>query len=82
MWHRCSWRRSPLAPLHSCRADDSQTGEQLCQRSSHIVAKFPGLTTDFPTSVSGKRTENPQGSRLLEGIKKTLCTAGPRVKEQ
>ena len=46
------------------------TGEQLYQRSSHIVANVLESTTDFPTWGSGKRTENFQRNRFLVGIKK------------
>ena len=34
-------------------------------------------TTDFPTWGSGKRTENPQGNRLLEGTTKTCAHQDP-----
>ena len=61
MWHKSSWRRSPLAPPQSHEADDPQTGEQLNQRNSLTVVKVLGPTTDFQTRESGKGTENPQG---------------------
>ena len=46
------------------------------------MAKVLGPTKDFSTWRSGKRTENPQGNRLLEGTSKTLCGTGSRRKEQ
>ena len=49
VWHKSAWRRSPLAPLQRCWADDPHTGEQLYQRNSHTVVKFLGPTTDFLT---------------------------------
>ena len=54
-----------------------QNGEQLYQRSSCTVAKVLGPTTDFPTWGSGKRTENPQGNRLLEGTTKACVHQDP-----
>ena len=47
VWHKSSWRRSPVAPPQSHRADNPQTGEQLYQRSSHTVTKVLG-----PTKIS------------------------------
>ena len=40
---------------------NSQTGEQLYQRSSHAAVKVLSHTTDFPTWGFGKGTEYPQG---------------------
>ena len=60
VWHKSSWKRSPLAPPGSQQADDSQTGEQLYQRRSCTAGKVLGPTTDFPTWGSGKETGNPQ----------------------
>ena len=54
-----------------------QNGEQLYQRSSCTVAKVLGPTTDFSTWGSGKRTENPQGNRLLEGTIKPCVHQDP-----
>ena len=54
-----------------------QNGEQLYQRSSCTVAKVLGPTTDFPSWGSGKRTENPQGNRLLEGTTKACVHQDP-----
>ena len=39
---------------------DSQTGEQLYQRSSHTVVEVLGPTTDFTTWEYSEWTENPQ----------------------
>ena len=61
MWHKFFWRRSPLAPLQSCWADDPQTGEQLHQRSSRTFVQVLGSTTDFQTWGSSRGTEKPQG---------------------
>ena len=58
MWHKSSWRKSPLT---SCQADNPQTVKQLYQRGSHTIAKVVSPKTDFPTWGSGKGTENPQG---------------------
>ena len=66
--HKSSWRKSSLAPLYSHWAGDSQTGEQLYQRNSHIAAKVLGPKTDFPTWGSGKGTEYPQGIWLLRSV--------------
>ena len=68
LWYKPSWRRSPLAPPYSPWADDSQTAEQLYQRSSCTVKKVLGFTTDFPPWGSGKGTENPQGIWLLRPV--------------
>ena len=57
-WHKPSWRRSPFTPPMSCRADGSQTAAQLYQRNSRTVKKILGPTPDFPTTGSGKQTEN------------------------
>ena len=40
---------------------DSQTGEQLYQRSSHTAVGVLGPMTDFTTWEYSKWTENPQG---------------------
>ena len=61
LWHKPSWRRSPLTPPQSRLADNPRTEEQLYQRNSRTVKKVLGPTTDFPTLGSGKGTENPQG---------------------
>ena len=45
VWNKSSCGRSPLVPPYSNWADDSQTEEQLYQRSSHTVAKVLGTTT-------------------------------------
>ena len=55
MWHKPSWRRSPLAPSYSHWADNPQTAKQLYQRNSHTVKKVLGHTTDFPTGDLAKR---------------------------
>ena len=68
LWHKPSWRRSPLTPLKSRQADNPQTEEQLYQRYSHTVKKVLGPTTDFPTLGSGKGTENPQGICLWRPV--------------
>ena len=68
LWHKPSWRRSPLAPPYSPWADDPQTAEQLYQRSSCTVKKVLGFTTDFPPWGSGEGTENPQGIWLLKPV--------------
>ena len=60
MWHKPSWRRSPLAPTQNCWADDPQNAEQLYQGNSCTVKKVLGPTTDFRIWGSGKGTENPQ----------------------
>ena len=54
VWHKSSWRRSPLSPPDSHQANDPQTGEQLYQRSSCTIAKVLGPTTDSLNSRSGK----------------------------
>ena len=66
--HKSSWRRSPLAPPQSRRADDPQTAEQLYQRNSQTVKKVLGPTTDFPTWGSSEGTENPQGIWLWRPV--------------
>ena len=43
VWHKSSWRKSPLAPPYSLPADYPQTGEQLHQRSSRANNRFPKL---------------------------------------
>ena len=55
MWHKPSWRRSPLAPSYSHWADNPQMAKQLYQRNSHTVKKVLGHTTDFPTRDLTKR---------------------------
>ena len=67
---------------HEVIGYDAMNWRTIIQRSSHIVAKVIGSTTDFPTWGSGKRTKNFQRNRFLVGIKKTLCIPGPRRKEQ
>ena len=67
VWHKSSCT-SPLAPLYSCQADNSQTGEKLYQRSSHSAGKVLGLTSDFPTWGSGKDNEDPQGIWLWGSV--------------
>ena len=64
IWHKSPWRRLSLIPLQSHGADDSQTGEQLYQRSSCTVAKVLGPKTDFPTWGS----ENPLGIWLWRAV--------------
>ena len=66
LWHKPSWRRSPLTPPSSHGADDPQTAEQLYQRNDRTVKKVLGSTTDLPNWGSGKGTENPQGNLTLE----------------
>ena len=66
LWHKPSWRRSPLTPPSSHGADDPQTAEQLYQRNYRTVKKVLGSTTDLPNWGSGKGTENPQGNLTLE----------------
>ena len=61
LWHKPSWKRSPVAPPYSHKTDDPQTAEQLYQINSHNLKKVLGPTTDFPNWESGKWTENPQG---------------------
>ena len=56
MWPKLSRKRSPLAPLQNCGADNPQTVKQLYQRSSCTVVKVLGTTTDFPTWGSDKVT--------------------------
>ena len=68
LWHKPSWRRSPLAPASNCWTDDPQTAEQLYQRNSHTFKKVLGPTTDLPTWGSSKRTENPQGIWLWRPV--------------
>ena len=58
LWHKPSWKRSPLTPPESCQADDPQTAEQSYQRTFLTVKKVLGPTTDFPIWGSGKGTEN------------------------
>ena len=61
VWHKSSWRRSPLAPPESSRADDRQAEEQLYQRCFHTAAKVLGPTIDFPAWGFSRGTETPQG---------------------
>ena len=68
VWDKSSRRRSALAPPKSRQADNPQTGEQLYQRSSCMVAKVLEPTTDSPTWGSGKGTENPQGIWLWRPV--------------
>ena len=53
MWHKPSWRRSPLTPRRATK--------QMIHKLQNTVKKVLGPTTDFPTWGSGKGTENPQG---------------------
>ena len=39
VWLKSSWRRWPLTPPQSCRADNPQTAEQLYQINSRTVKK-------------------------------------------
>ena len=84
VWHKSSWRRLPLTPPWSCRADDPQTAEQLYQINCHTVKKVLGAITGFPALGSGKETDNPQGIWLWRPVgfdyrtytglgKQTLC---------
>ena len=68
LWHKPSWKRSPLAPPQRYRADDPQIAEQLYQRNSCTVKKVPGHATDFPTWGSSRGTENPQGIWLWKWV--------------
>ena len=68
LWHKPFWKRSPLAPSQSLQADDPLTAEQLHQRNYHNVEKVLGPTKDFPTWLSGKGTENPQGIWLWRAV--------------
>ena len=45
LWHKPSWRRSPLTLPYSCRADNPQTAEQLYKINSCSVKKVPRPTT-------------------------------------
>jgi len=76
MWHKLSWRMLPLARPQSCRADNTQTAEQLYQRNSHTVKKVLGPTTDFPNWGSSKGTENLHRIKLWkpEGLDYRTCT--------
>ena len=49
LWHKPFWKRSPLAPPQSHRADNPQIAEQLYQRNSRTMKKVLGHATDFPT---------------------------------
>ena len=84
VWLKSSWRRWPLTPPQSCRADNPQTAEQLDRINSHTGKKVLGPITDFPTLGSGKETDNPQGIWLWRPVgfdyrtytelgKQTLC---------
>ena len=66
--HKPPWRRSPLVPPQSRRADDPQTAEQLYQRNSQTVKKVLGPTIVFPTWGSSEGTENPQGIWLWRPV--------------
>ena len=68
MWHKPSWRRSPLSPPYSCRADNPQTSKQLYQINSHTIKKALGPTTEFPIWRSDRWTENPQGILLWRQV--------------
>ena len=60
LWHKHSWRRSPLTLQQSHRADNPQTAEQLHQRNSHSVKKVLGSTTDFQPGDLEKLLRNPR----------------------
>ena len=53
-----SWRRLPLTPPQSCRADDPQTAEQLYQINSALLRKFqdPQQISQPGDSAKGLRT--------------------------
>ena len=68
VWHKPSWRRSPLTPPYSCRTDDPQTAKQLYQINSHTIKKVLGPTTEFPIWGSDKWTEKPQGRGLWRPV--------------
>ena len=101
VWHKSSWRRSPLALPQSRHAGDPQAGEQIYQRSSRTAMKVVNPQLKFPNPGIWQRdrehlgnyilkaneiliTKLPKdwGNRLLEGTNRTLCTKGPRKKEQ
>ena len=67
VWHKPSWRKSPLTPPESLEAVDLQTAEELNQINSLTVKNILGPTTDIPTWGSGKRTE-PPGNLTLEAV--------------
>ena len=50
-----------INPTREPAEDDPQTSEQLYQINSCTIKKVLGPTTDLPTWVSSKGTENPQG---------------------
>ena len=60
LWQKPCWRRSPLAPLWSHRADNPQTAEQLRQINSPTVKKVLGPAIDFPTWGPSKGLRNPR----------------------
>ena len=68
MWHKPSWRRSPLAPPQSRWADNPQTAEQLYQGNSHTIKKVLGPQQIFPNLEFSKGTENPQGIWLWRPV--------------
>ena len=60
LWQKPCWRRSPLAPPWSHRADNPQTAEQLRQINSPTVKKVLGPAIDFPTWGPSKGLRNPR----------------------
>ena len=60
MWHKTSWRRSPLTPPKSLQVHHPQTAEQLYQINSHTVKKFLGPTTDFQPGNLAKVLRRPR----------------------
>ena len=68
VWHKPSWRRSPLIPPWRHQTDHPQTAEQLYQINSYTAEKVLRPTTDFPIWGSGKGTEKPQGIWLWKPV--------------
>ena len=60
LWNKPSWRRSPVPHHRTIKQAIHKLQNNFYQRNSCTVKKVLGLTTDFPTWGSGKRTENPQ----------------------
>ena len=79
VWHKCSWKRYPLDLPESCWVGDPQTGQQLYQRSSHMVVKVLGLTR-LPKLDAAKRVGISMGSEL-EGQKNSI-TEIPQDREK
>ena len=65
MWHKSSWRRSPLAPPHSHWADDPQIAEQWYQRSSCTVKKVLG-PQQIPQPEDLEKDREPPGNLTLK----------------